>query len=104
MTLHDVGHHNRVPVTPRGDHSREPVTAPKRASTTHTGTVKWFDPLKGYGFIVPDAGGRDVHVHQVQLVASNMPTLAEGQPVQYEIGPSSKGRTGAHNIRPAPAR
>lgn len=102
MTLHDVGQHNRVPVTHRGDHAREPSSAPRRAATTHTGTVRFFNTSDGCGRIIPDTAGRDVFVHRVQLAESNMPTIVRGQRLQYEIGSGTQGRGCACNIRPAP--
>lgn len=50
-----------------------------------TGLVKWFDQAKGYGFIRPDEGGRDVFVHITAVKAAGLATLEEGQPVSYEL-------------------
>ncbi|TIT83349.1 MAG: cold-shock protein, partial [Mesorhizobium sp.] len=50
-----------------------------------TGTVKWFNSTKGYGFIQPDAGGPDVFVHISAAERSGLSTLADGQKVNYEI-------------------
>ncbi len=50
-----------------------------------TGTVKWFNPTKGYGFIQPDQGGADVFVHITALQAAGLSTLNEGQRVSYEL-------------------
>ena len=55
-----------------------------------TGTVKWFDATKGYGFIARD-GGADVFVHQSAIQANGYRTLAEGQRVEFEIEQSPKG-------------
>lgn len=49
------------------------------------GTVKWFNPTKGYGFIVPEAGGKDVFVHISAVEAAGFKTLNENQQVEYEI-------------------
>jgi len=54
-----------------------------------TGTVKWFDPRQGYGYIIPDDGGQDVFVHQAQLEMPNPP--GEGHRVTYELQSSPKG-------------
>lgn len=49
-----------------------------------TGTVKWFDPAKGYGFIVPDNGSRDIFVHITAVMRSGLGELREGQKVSFE--------------------
>ncbi len=56
-----------------------------------TGTVKWFNERKGYGFITPDDGGEDLFVHHSNIAAEGFRTLAEGQKVEYESGPGKKG-------------
>ena len=63
-----------------------------------TGTVKWFNPTKGFGFIQPDAGGADVFVHITALEAAGLRSLNEGQKVSYELV-TSKGRTSAGNLK-----
>ncbi len=63
-----------------------------------TGTVKWFNPTKGFGFIQPDAGGADVFVHITALQAAGLSTLNEGQKVSYELA-TNKGRTSAANLK-----
>ena len=55
-----------------------------------TGTVKWFSDEKGYGFIVPDAGGSDLFVHRTNL-QEGVQMLKEGQKVEFEIGEGRKG-------------
>jgi CspA family cold shock protein len=55
------------------------------------GKVKWFNESKGYGFIEPDGGGRDVFVHYSAIQGEGYKTLSEGQPVEYEIIPGDKG-------------
>ena len=52
---------------------------------SQTGTVKWFNPTKGFGFIVPDEGGNDVFVHISAVEAAGMQTLNEGQKVEFEL-------------------
>ena len=64
-----------------------------------TGTVKWFNPTKGYGFIAPDTGGKDVFVHHSAIQGSGFKSLAEGQQVQFEITQGQKGPA-AENVRP----
>jgi len=62
------------------------------------GTVKWFNPTKGYGFITPDAGGNDVFVHISAVEQSGLQGLAEGQKVEYEIS-ESRGKPAASNLK-----
>ncbi|MFC1457961.1 cold-shock protein [Microvirga arabica] len=57
-----------------------------------TGTVKWYNETKGYGFIQPDTGGKDVFVHATALERAGMRGLAEGQKISYEV--ESDRRTG----------
>ena len=56
-----------------------------------TGTVKWFNDAKGYGFITPDEGGKDVFVHFSQISGSGFRTLAEGARVSFEQREGEKG-------------
>ena len=63
-----------------------------------TGTVKWFNATKGYGFIQPDNGGRDVFVHISAVERAGLNTLKEGAKVSYEET-SNKGKTSAENLR-----
>ncbi|MDA2916587.1 cold-shock protein [Nitrospinae bacterium AH_259_B05_G02_I21] len=61
------------------------------------GNVKWFNETKGFGFIVPEDGGDDVFVHYSQISMDGFKTLAEGQPVRFEVVETSKGQQ-AHNV------
>ena len=63
-----------------------------------TGTVKWFNPTKGFGFIQPDQGGSDVFVHISALERAGLSTLNEGQKVSYELA-TNKGKTSAANLK-----
>ncbi|MCH9675216.1 MAG: cold-shock protein [Gammaproteobacteria bacterium] len=66
-----------------------------------TGTVKWFNPTKGFGFIEPTEEGKDVFVHISALRQAGLDTLAEGQVVEFEIEAGKDGRTSAINVRPS---
>ena len=59
------------------------------------GTVKWFNPTKGYGFIAPDTGGKDVFVHISAVQKAGMRTLNEGQSLSFEIEQQQNGRAAA---------
>jgi CspA family cold shock protein len=65
-----------------------------------TGTVKWFNEKKGFGFIQPDDGGDDLFVHHSSIEAEGYRTLREGQKVEYETGQGPKGPQ-ARNVRPS---
>ena len=67
-----------------------------------TGTVKWFNAEKGYGFIVPDDGGKDLYVHHSAIVGSGYKSLTDHAKVQYEPAESAKGPE-AKNVAPASA-
>lgn len=56
-----------------------------------TGTVKWFNSDKGYGFIAPDDGSKDMFVHHSEIKVDGHASLDEGQKVEYEIGEGQKG-------------
>ena len=62
------------------------------------GTVKWFNPTKGYGFIQPSNGGKDVFVHISAVEKAGLSTLNEGQSVEYEEI-ANRGKTSAENLK-----
>jgi len=62
------------------------------------GTVKWFNTTKGYGFIAPDSGGRDVFVHISGVERSGLTGLADNQKVTYDLEKGRDGRESAVNI------
>ncbi|BCB08367.1 cold-shock protein [Vreelandella venusta] len=64
-----------------------------------TGTVKWFNETKGYGFISPDDGGDDLFAHFSEIQAEGFKTLQDGQKVSFEVTQGKKGLQ-ASNIRP----
>lgn len=64
----------------------------------YNGKVKWFNSVKGFGFIQPDDGGPDVFVHISALEQAGLKTLAEGQSVSYELT-TNRGRTSATNLK-----
>ena len=69
----------------------------------HSGTVKWFNPEKGYGFISNDEGGDDMFVHFSAIMVDGFKTLAEGQKVTFDIEPDPKNsqKLRAANVVPA---
>ncbi len=67
-----------------------------------TGTVKWFNDAKGFGFIQPDSGGTDVFVHISAVERAGMRDLNEGQKVSYDIVADKRsGKSSADNLKPA---
>ncbi len=62
------------------------------------GTVKWFNPTKGYGFVAPDTGGKDVFVHISAVQKAGLRTLNEGQRLSFEIEQQQNGRAAAVNL------
>lgn len=64
-----------------------------------TGTVKWFDDAKGFGFITPEDGSKDVFVHHTAILGTGFKSLAEGQRVEFETQNTPKGLA-ALNVSP----
>jgi cold shock protein len=89
-----------------GDFPNQPVASPANLhrkggrSVMLTGTVKWFNNAKGYGFIVQDNGDKDVFVHHSAIVMDGYRSLNEGERVEYEIEQTPKGPA-AVNVRKA---
>ncbi len=63
-----------------------------------TGTVKWFNPTQGYGFIEPEEGGKDVFVHISAVERAGMSTLREGQKIDFEVVAGQNGKSSAENL------
>jgi len=76
----------------RGDYSVREISMP-------TGKVKWFDQKKGYGFIVPDDGSRDLFVHITAVQKAGYTDLVQGVRVSYEIRPDREGNPTAESLR-----
>jgi len=66
--------------------------------TMATGTVKWFNSAKGYGFIQPDDGSADAFVHISAVEQAGLSNLREGQKVEYEVVPGRNGKSSAENL------
>ncbi len=64
-----------------------------------TGTVKWFNPAKGFGFIEPEDGSQDAFVHISAVERAGLTTLNEGQKVSYELQPGQNGKSSAENLK-----
>ncbi len=62
------------------------------------GTVKWFNPVKGYGFIEPEDGSKDAFVHISAVESAGLSSLSEGQKVSYELQPGQNGKSSAENL------
>ncbi len=63
-----------------------------------TGTVKWFNPTKGFGFIEPEDGSKDVFVHISAVQLAGLGTLSKGQRIDFDIEPGKDGKTAAANL------
>jgi CspA family cold shock protein len=71
----------------------------ERRGKMATGTVKWFNPTKGFGFIQPDDGGKDAFVHISAVEKAGLSTLAEGQKVSFELRPGRDNRASAEELQ-----
>ena len=64
-----------------------------------TGTVKWFNPAKGFGFIEPEDGSNDAFVHISAVDRAGLGTLSEGQKISYDLQPGQNGKSSAENLK-----
>ena len=64
-----------------------------------TGTVKWFNPAKGFGFIEPEDGSNDAFVHISAVERAGLGSLSEGQKISYELQPGQNGKSSAENLK-----
>jgi len=78
--------------------ARHLISTERKETMMATGTVKWFNPTKGYGFIQPQGGGKDVFVHISAVERAGLSTLNEGQTIQYELV-SNRGKESAENLK-----
>ena len=67
--------------------------------TMTVGTVKWFNPAKGYGFIEPSDGSKDTFVHMSAVEKAGLNILREGQKVEYDVVPGQDGKSAAENLK-----
>jgi len=86
---------------PRDIILKRPIDRP-RSSKVNTGTVKWFNSDKGYGFITPDDGSSDLFVHYSEVKTAGYANLDENQKVNFEVGQGKKGPC-ANNVTPVAA-
>jgi CspA family cold shock protein len=77
---------------------RKPKRQSDKETTMATGTVKWFDPVKGYGFIQPEDGSKDAFVHISAVERAGLSTLREGQKVSFDLVPGRNGKEAAENL------
>ena len=93
----------RARIEREGDGLQAPIRWQDRGKTiVATGTVKWFNEQKGYGFIQPDSGGKDVFVHISAVERAGLRGLAEGQKISYEVQADRRtGKESAVDLRTA---
>jgi cold shock protein len=91
------GHIERIYDAANGVYMARPISI--LDTTMATGTVKWFNDAKGFGFITPDDGGEDLFAHFSEVKAEGFKSLQEGQKVSFEVKQGPKGKQAA-NIKP----
>jgi CspA family cold shock protein len=75
-----------------------PCSAISRRASAAKGTVKWFNPTNGYGFVQPEGGGKDVFVHISAVERAGLSTLNEGAVIKFDVA-ANKGKESAENIK-----
>jgi CspA family cold shock protein len=91
-------HETRIYGSARDPRDFAYVRTQRKETKMAKGTVKWFNPTKGYGFIQPQGGGKDVFVHISAVERAGLSSLNEGQIVQYEVV-SNRGKESADNLK-----
>ncbi len=76
------------------------VSRNKGRKSMPKGVVKWFNPTKGYGFVAPETGGKDVFVHISAVQKAGLRTLNEGQTLSFDVEQQPNGRAAAVNLAP----
>ena len=71
----------------------------REVNVLSTGTVKWFNPTKGFGFIEPESGGNDVFVHISAVERAGISTLNEGDRIEYELVRGQNGKSAAEDLK-----
>jgi CspA family cold shock protein len=92
-----LAYSNRSGIAVGGDRRLALICIPRRRRMAK-GTVKWFNPTKGYGFIQPASGGKDIFVHISAVQKAGLTTLNEGQTIEYEEI-ANRGRSSAENLK-----
>jgi CspA family cold shock protein len=96
-SLPQLAYSHRPGIAVRGDRRLVLICIPRRRRMAK-GTVKWFNPTKGYGFIQPASGGKDIFVHISAVQKAGLTTLNEGQTIEYEEI-ANRGRSSAENLK-----
>jgi CspA family cold shock protein len=94
-----TGYTVRAPSLKISEGRRRTDRQQQRKKSMTTGTVKWFNDAKGFGFITQDNGGEDVFCHHTAITAEGFRTLAEGQKVSFDVAKGPKGLQ-AQNVKP----
>ncbi len=98
--VHQILHRTRINWGIRPiQHTFSTPTSARQFMSTQTGTVKWFNESKGFGFIAPDDGGKDLFAHFKEIQGTGFKTLTENQRVEFEVTQGQKGPQ-ASRIRP----